>query len=86
MEIANCYSEETDSNKIKAYFNSESAKKAAVARVIPDIDTEYYKIFDNSFPECSGVAIGLDRLVMLLTGAKSIEGVILFPFSDMFNG
>lgn len=82
-EIANCYTEETDSKKVKDFFEIEYSKKAAAAGVIPDIDINYYKKFDKNFPECSGVALGVDRLVMMLTGANSIEGVILFPFSAM---
>lgn len=84
IELANCYTEETDSKKVKAIFETEYSKKAA-ARVIPDIDDKYNQIFDNDFPECSGVALGVDRLVMLLTGSASIEGVILFPFPAMIE-
>jgi len=85
IELANCYSEETDSSRVKSIFETEYIKKASAARVIPDIDTDYNLIFNKGFPECSGVALGIDRLVMLLTGASSIEGVILFPFSDIIG-
>ena len=85
IELANCYTEETNGNKVKNILETEYVKKAVSARVIPDIDTKYNQIFNNSFPECSGVALGIDRLVMLLTGASSIEGVILFPFSAMIG-
>jgi len=86
IELANCYSEETDSSKVKRTLETEYIKKASKARVIPDIDSNYNLIFNMNFPKCSGVAMGIDRLVMLLTGASSIEGVILFPFSDMMEG
>jgi lysyl-tRNA synthetase class 2 len=85
IELANCYTEETESNKVKNFFEIEYSKIASSARVIPDIDDKYSQIFDKNFPECSGVAIGVDRLVMLLTGSTSIEGVILFPFSAMMG-
>jgi elongation factor P--(R)-beta-lysine ligase len=85
IELANCYSEETDSSKIKNILDTEYIKKASIARVIPDIDSDYNIIFNKDFPDCSGVALGVDRLVMLLTGATSIEGVIIFPFSDMIK-
>jgi len=83
IELANCYSEETDSSKVKRTLETEYIKKASTSRVIPDIDSNYNLIFNKDFPECSGVALGVDRLVMLLTGVSAIEGVILFPFSDM---
>ncbi|MFP4490741.1 MAG: amino acid--tRNA ligase-related protein, partial [Spirochaetaceae bacterium] len=44
------------------------------------------KPYTTSFPDCSGTAMGVDRLVMLLTGRTSLEGVILFPFSDILQG
>ncbi|MGH0052480.1 MAG: amino acid--tRNA ligase-related protein [Sphaerochaetaceae bacterium] len=36
-------------------------------------------------PQCSGVAIGLDRLLMLLMGKRNLQGVILFPLSGMLS-
>ena len=83
IELANCYSEETDSKKVQTILETEYVKKASSGGVIPDIDTNYNMIFNSGFPECSGVALGIDRLVMLLTGLSDIKGVILFPFSDM---
>ena len=85
IELANCYSEENDSSNVKRILETEYIKKASTARVIPDIDSDYNLIFNKDFPECSGVALGIDRLVMLLTGSSSIEGVILFPFSDIIG-
>ncbi len=83
MEVANCYSEETDPAKIKDFFRKEySRKTAAGGRVVPDIDEEFIDIHTGGFPECSGVALGVDRLVMAFTGQSSIEGVIFFPLSD----
>ncbi len=95
VEIANCYSEETDYRKIRAFFEREYAAKAAESPVVPDIDEEFLEIFDSPelndspgrghFPQCSGTAIGIDRLIMIMIGADSLEGVILFPFSDILR-
>lgn len=84
LELANCYSEETDPRIIDSFFEREYAAKAAASPVVPDMDEKFLSIFD-SFPPCSGVAMGVDRLVMLLSGADSIEGVILFPISDILR-
>jgi elongation factor P--(R)-beta-lysine ligase len=78
IELANCYSEETDPQKVKEFFTAESAQKGKTALVKHKIDRDYYRIFDN-FPRCSGVALGLDRLIMALTGRSSIDSVL--PFS-----
>lgn len=76
IELANCYSEENDIKKIENYWY-ECANK-----------TNSY--FINLMKTCgisnSGVALGLDRLLMILTNIKSIEGVILFPFRDTIIG
>jgi len=85
IELANCYSEETDSIMVQNILETEYAKKASSGGAIPDIDRNYNMIFNSDFPECSGVALGIDRLIMLLTGSTDIEGVILFPFSDMLG-
>ncbi len=85
IEIANCYLEETDPEIIRRYYKKEYQKllalRSANGKVIPDCDEEFASVF-NSFPKCSGVAIGLDRLLMAKLGEKDIDDVLLFPFSD----
>jgi len=75
IELANCYSEETDPQKVKDFFNAEAAQKEKTALVKHKVDHDYYKIFEN-FPRCSGVALGLDRLIMALTGRSTIDSVL----------
>jgi len=86
IEIANCYSEETDPARVEDFFIRENAKKIASSAVVPDMDQEFLNIFHQGYPRSSGVALGIDRLVMALTGVKSIEGVIFFPISDIVGG
>jgi len=86
IELANCFSEETDPQKVKEFFINESAAKEKTALVKHNVDRDYWKIFqgqsDGGFPRCSGVALGLDRLVMALTGRSNIDAVL--PFSMQF--
>jgi lysyl-tRNA synthetase class 2 len=81
IELANCYSEETNPEKVRDFFLDESARKEQSALVRHKVDQDYWKIFAGTppFPRCSGTAMGLDRLVMALTGTSSIDSVI--PFS-----
>jgi elongation factor P--(R)-beta-lysine ligase len=84
IETANCYTEETDPVVLKDFFTKESRRKKT-AFVPHAIDPGFLSLFDSSFPACSGVALGLDRLFMSILNIKSIEGVILFPFSAIIN-
>lgn len=79
MEVANCYTEERNTTKIQSFFRKEKTLKDEFSPNCHTIDESYYKYFGESFPSCSGVAMGIDRLIMLLTGENSIGGVILFP-------
>jgi lysyl-tRNA synthetase class 2 len=79
IELANCYSEETDPRRVREFFESEAAVKEQAA-VKHAVDHDYWKIFEKpGFPACSGVALGLDRLIMAICGRASIDGVLPFP-------
>ena len=89
IELANCFSEETRAEEVRRFFENEKAKKEKTALVRHKVDDDYWKIFaprktdsvscEKAFPACSGVAMGLDRLIMLLCGKSSIDGVLPFP-------
>jgi lysyl-tRNA synthetase class 2 len=82
IELANCYSEETDPGRVRDFFESEAAAKERQAIVKHKVDHDYWKIFEKGFPACSGVALGLDRLIMALCGRSSIDGVLPFTMND----
>ncbi|MCL2209721.1 MAG: LysR family transcriptional regulator [Treponema sp.] len=77
IELANCFSEETDPQKVKEFFISEAGEKEKNAVIRHKIDNDYWKYFAD-FPRCSGVAMGLDRLLMALTGKTRIDMVLPF--------
>lgn len=78
IETANCYTEETDKKLAELFFREQSALKKE-ALVKHKVDRNYTDIF-SAFPECSGTALGIDRLVMAITGAKKIQNVISYTF------
>lgn len=88
VEVANCYDEERDTETIRSYYHKEYARlvqmRAERQAVIPDIDLAFASLFET-FPQCSGVAMGMDRLLMLQMGKTDLEGVILFPISGMLG-
>ena len=76
IELANCFSEETDPQKVKEFFLNEEAARERAGLEKHGIDHNYWKMFEN-FPRCSGVAMGIDRLIMALCGISDIDGVLL---------
>jgi len=83
IELANCYSEETDPQRVRDFFESEAAAKEQQAAVKHKVDHDYWKIFEKSgFPPCSGVALGLDRLIMALCSLSSIDNILPFQMSN----
>jgi lysyl-tRNA synthetase class 2 len=86
IELANCYSEETNPEEVRRYFEAEGALKARSALVPHAVNGNYPDIFlprpgsgGMPFPRCSGVAMGLDRLVMALENRRAIGAVLPFP-------
>ena len=85
IELANCYSEETDPRRVRGFFESEAVIKKRQSAVNHRVDHDYWKLFEkqNGFPACSGVALGLDRLIMAVCSLSSIDSVLPFPMSDI---
>jgi lysyl-tRNA synthetase class 2 len=80
IELANCFTEETDAQHVRDFFISEAAAKERQALVKHRVDHDYWKLFDQgAFPPCSGVALGLDRLIMAICGRSTIDSVLPFP-------
>lgn len=79
LEIANCYTEEDNPKEVARLLDEEYALRMADPNIpMVDRDTNYATLF-KSFPPCSGVALGVDRLLMLLLGVDTIDKVL--PFS-----
>ena len=73
MEIANCYTEERDEERLREFLEREGARKRS--SLVPHPPARGLVEFARA-PECSGVALGVDRLVMAILGLRDIRGVI----------
>ena len=77
IEIANAYDELADGAALQARFEADNKERARRGLPIMPIDERLVAACDH-LPACSGIALGIDRLLMVLTGAKSIDEVIGF--------
>jgi len=78
LELANGYTELTDAAEQRRRLLEEQALRARLGRPVYPLDERFLEAVGR-MPEAGGVAVGFDRLLMLLTGARSIEDVLLFP-------
>lgn len=83
VEIANGFEELTDSTEQRQRFMQENVTRAASGRPQIPMDEAFLEALDFGMPETSGVALGLDRLMVLATGSDEIGSVLpLSPFLD----
>jgi lysyl-tRNA synthetase class 2 len=84
VEVANCFSEETDAERIETFFRDQEKKKRQGLEAHPS-DWELLRIIRNQgLPKCSGVALGLERLLLFFLNSDSIHGVL--PYGADLSG
>ncbi len=84
VELANAFSELTDPREQRRRFEEESALRLAQGKPIYPIDEELLAALP-AIGRAGGIALGVDRLIMVLLGAERIEDVTLFPSKELFG-
>jgi elongation factor P--(R)-beta-lysine ligase len=79
LELANAFGELTDAGEQRQRFVADQAKKQALYGEVYPIDEDFLAALEHGLPECAGIALGFDRLVMMATGAEDIEDVLWVP-------
>jgi len=78
MEIANGFHELADAQEQGARFGQEARARAAAGRDCPPADRRLLAALAAGLPDCAGVAIGVDRLVMIAGGCETIDEALAF--------
>ena len=83
LELCNGYHELLDAAEQRARFEEANEQRREDGRQPLAPDEKLLQALEAGLPECSGVALGFDRVVMLACGAQSIDEVLAFPFEDI---
>jgi elongation factor P--(R)-beta-lysine ligase len=78
LEIANTYSELIDSDEQLSRFAASADDRIKRGKPVYPMDEAFVSAIKNGLPPCAGIALGLDRLLMVFTGASSLDNVIAF--------
>ena len=79
LELANAFHELTDAKQQLRRFEQENQHRERQGQSPITLDHRLIAALEAGLPACSGVALGLDRLLMVLTGQDNLEQVIAFP-------
>jgi len=82
IELANGFHELADASEQRKRFEQDLALRTERGLAAPPLDERFLQALEHGMPECAGVALGFDRLVMCVIGATHIEEVIAFPFGS----
>jgi lysyl-tRNA synthetase class 2 len=79
IELANGFHELADANEQRSRFESDLERRSKMGIKQVPMDENLLSALGNGIPDCSGVALGIDRLLMRLTGVEHIREVLAFP-------
>jgi lysyl-tRNA synthetase class 2 len=79
IEFANAFTELNDPDEQRARFEQQRADQAAGDEETQPFDEDYIAALEQGMPPTGGIGIGIDRLVMILSGRETIREVVLFP-------
>jgi lysyl-tRNA synthetase class 2 len=79
IEIANSFTELNDPDEQRRRFEQQAAELARGDEEAQPYDESFLEALEHGMPPTGGVGLGIDRLAMILTGARSLREVVLFP-------
>lgn len=85
IELGNAFSEENDPDIQEAKFKQDLADRKKMRKTDYGLDQDYIEALRAGLPPSGGIAVGVDRLIMLFADAKSIQETIFFPSEEVFG-
>ena len=82
LELCNGFRELPDAGEQRRRFAADRAARAARGLPVPPVDERLLAALAAGLPDCAGVALGLDRVLMLATGCASIREVLTFTVDE----
>jgi len=83
VELANAFGELTDAHEQRARFERDVAARSARGKPAYPIDERLLAALEEGMPPSGGIALGVDRLMMLLCGAEHIRDVLAFASDEV---
>jgi lysyl-tRNA synthetase class 2 len=85
VELGNCFSELTDYKEQRKRFEKDKKERKMLGKTNYPIDSDLIDALKEGVPEVSGIAVGVDRLVMLAADVPSVSETLFFPGDELFE-
>jgi lysyl-tRNA synthetase class 2 len=85
LELGDCYGELTDAKEQEDRFEKEMQRIRELGKTVYEYDKDFIEALKVGLPRCSGIAVGMDRLIMLFADASRIQDTLFFPGSELFG-
>lgn len=82
LELANGFHELADAAEQRQRFEADQAQRATAEQEVPALDEHLLAALEAGLPDCAGVALGFDRLVMVAGGLDHIDQALAFPLEN----
>lgn len=85
LELGDCYEELTDWKEQQNRFDQELIELKRLGKTTYDYDHDFIEALRTGMPDTSGIAVGMDRLIMLFSNTKEIADTTFFPSEELFE-
>lgn len=85
LELGNCFSELTDAKEQKRRFEADKKERKSLGKTDYPIDEDLIEALVSGLPAMAGIAVGVDRLIMLAGNFANISDTMFFPAKELFD-